>query len=91
MNAVQEFFEAIENSTLPSPSTEDGEDEKRSAFIVMTDEQDRQMSIQQYQEDLRSNHIVVTGTRLVGIPCKSHGLTSLNSVKEIVNMEGMSS
>jgi hypothetical protein len=42
-----------------------------------------------FQEILRSKHIIVSDYNLPSITCDRRGLTSLNSVKEVVNMEGM--
>lgn len=48
----------------------------------------QQMSIQFFQQTLRSRHVIISDYNLPGIPCDRRGLTALNSLKELVNIEG---
>jgi hypothetical protein len=48
----------------------------------------QQMSPQSFQEELRSKHIIIAENNLPSISCDRRGLMTLNSLKEIVNIEG---
>jgi hypothetical protein len=47
------------------------------------------MKPQLFQEELRSKHILVTDNRLPFISCDRRGLMAMNSLKEIVDFEGI--
>ena len=48
----------------------------------------QQMSPQSFQKILRTKHIIISGYNLPCVSCDRGGLTSLNSLKESVNIEG---
>jgi hypothetical protein len=48
----------------------------------------QQMSPQLFQQELRSKHIIIADSKRPSIPCDRHGLMTLNSLKELVNIEG---
>jgi len=54
----------------------------------ITREQAQQMSIYSFQTLLRSKHVIIPDCDLPIIPCDRRGLTSLNGLKELVNIEG---
>lgn len=60
-----------------------------SAIKGIDFETSHQMSPQSFQEELRSKHIVIADYILPHISCDRRGLTSLNSLKEVVNIEGI--
>ena len=47
------------------------------------------MSPRSFQEVLRSKHIIIADYNLPRVSCDRHGLLSLNSLKEVVNIEGI--
>lgn len=85
---MQDFFEAVENFKVVQPSTPSSEDVCESNFTILTAEGLEEISTQMFQNELGLHHIIIQGSNLVEIPCNYRGLTSLNSLKEIVNMEG---
>jgi ribosomal protein S26 len=42
-----------------------------------------------FQQELRSKHIIIADFNLPRISCDRQGLMSLNSLKEVVNIEGI--
>jgi hypothetical protein len=50
----------------------------------------QEMSPRSFQKMLRSNHIIITDYNLPSISCDRKGLTSINGLKELVNIEGSS-
>ena len=46
------------------------------------------MTTSNFQNILRSRHIIIDSLNLDYIPCNRGGLMTLNSLKEIVNLEG---
>lgn len=86
---MEDFVKAIAtsyDSRLPAPGSADT---PVSAFKLLGYQHAQQMSPHNFQQILRTHHIIFDGTVLVDIPCNRRGLLSLNSLKEIVNMEGM--
>lgn len=63
-------------------------EDKNSAIDEIDYEVVQQMSPQSFQKKLRSKHIFVTDNNLSFVPCDRRGLMTLNSLKEIVNIEG---
>jgi hypothetical protein len=66
------------------------EELRTSAIKVFEPDTVQEMLPQTFQEELRRKHIVVIAHKLTGILCDRRGLTSLNSLKEIVDIEGSS-
>ena len=64
------------------------ENEKPSAVKAIGYETVQQMSPQSFQKELRSKHIIIADINLPPISCDRPGLMTLNSLKEIVNIEG---
>jgi hypothetical protein len=48
----------------------------------------QEMSPRSFQEMLRTNHVVIADYNLPYISCDRKGLTSINGLKERVNIEG---
>ena len=49
----------------------------------------QQMTPQSFQEQLRSKHIIIADYNLPSISCDRRGLMTLNSLKALVNIEGI--
>ena len=64
------------------------ENEKSSAVKAIGHEVVQQMSPQSFQKKLRSSHIIIADNNLPLVSCDRRGLMTLNSLKEIVNIEG---
>ena len=64
------------------------ENEQSSAIKVIGYETIQQKSPQSFQDELRSKHIVIADNNLAPISCNRHGLMTLNSLKESVDIEG---
>lgn len=62
---------------------------RTSAISGIAYETVQQMSPQSFQEKLRSRHIVIIDNNISHISCDRRGLISLNSLKEVVNIEGI--
>jgi hypothetical protein len=60
-----------------------------SAIKAIGNEMIQQMSPQSFQGELRSKHIVIPDINLPPIPCDRRGLMTLNSLKELVEIEGI--
>lgn len=84
MSAVDGFLsKAMDNFT-----SGDSMHAQASAIKSISREDAQQMSPQLFQETLRKKHILVADHNLPPIPCDRRGLASLNSMKELVNIEG---
>jgi hypothetical protein len=59
-----------------------------SAIKAFSYETIQQMSPQTFQGELRSKHIIIANYNLPPVSCDRRGLTTLNSLKEIVDVEG---
>ena len=62
--------------------------DQSKAIKVMDCNTIREMSPRSFQQQLRSQHIIIADCNLPHISCDRHGLTSLNGLKEVVNVEG---
>jgi hypothetical protein len=89
--AVRNVTSKIEdNFTLATqPPHPDSEEYVSTSKIISTTRNDAQeMSPHSFQKMLRSKHIVIADYNLPYISCDRKGLTSINSLKELVNIEG---
>lgn len=59
-----------------------------SAIKLVSREFAQQMSPHSFQEMLHSKQIVIANYNLPYVSCDRHGLMSLNSFKEVVNIKG---
>jgi hypothetical protein len=64
--------------------------DQSSAIKAICYEAIQQMSPQTFQGELRSKHIIIPDCNLPPVSCDRHGLTTLNSLKEYVDIEGTS-
>ena len=64
-------------------------DREKSMMRAINYQTVRQLSPRSFQEILRSKHIVIVDYNLSHVGCDRPGIMSLNSLKEIVNIEGM--
>ena len=58
---------------------------------AITFEAVQKMMPQSFQEQLRSKHIIIPDYNLPRVSCDRRGLMSINSLKDVVKIEGMSS
>jgi hypothetical protein len=89
--AVRNIASKIEdNFTLATqplrPDSEESVSTSKIRSITRSDVQE--MSPRSFQKILRSKHIVIADYNLPYISCDRKGLTSINSLKELVNIEG---
>lgn len=59
-----------------------------TAIKAINREVTEDMSPRYFQQELRSKHIIITDCNLPRISCDRRGLMSLNSLKEVVSVEG---
>jgi hypothetical protein len=64
------------------------ESERSSAIKAIGSDVVQQMLPQAFHTELRSMHIVIADNNHSHIECNRHGLMALNSLKELVNIEG---
>jgi hypothetical protein len=81
-------LEKIENNFATGDHTLRMEYNPTSAIKLVSRESAQQMSPHSFQKMLRSKQIVIADYNLPYVSCDRHGLMSLNSFKEIVNIEG---
>lgn len=89
MNAVNRFAERVENSQVIHGGMRLIENSKFSDIAVMRMDQVQKMGPCTFQEKLRCHHILVTDNGLPLVPCNRNGLSTLNGLKEMVDMEGI--
>lgn len=66
------------------------ENHQKSGIKAMDRTVSQQMSPSDFQIMLRSKHVIIIDHNLPVVSCDRRGLTTLNSLKEIVDLEGMS-
>jgi hypothetical protein len=90
MDGTRKFLSKTEDIFAAGDRAPYVENPQKSGIKAIDCTVSHQMSPCDFQEMLHSTHVIIVDYNLPVVSCDRRGLTTLNSLKEVVDLEGIS-